>query len=80
MNSIRCYEDRLKKVIYIDKKENPQKLLRVIKSEMLYVLKNYMDICAEDLDVNIFVNDNGLYEFNIVGVCRHIKTFRTFEI
>ncbi len=56
---------RLKGMLTNDKKENPIKLENVIKSEMLYVLKNYMDIKSDDIDFAINVDCNGKYEISL---------------
>ena len=37
-------ENRLKNMLIKDKQDNPQKVTGVLKSEILYVLKNYMEI------------------------------------
>lgn len=56
---------RLKGMLTNDKKENPIKLENVIKSEILYVLKNYMDIKSEDVDFAINVDNDGKYEISL---------------
>lgn len=72
-------ENRIKNMLVIDKQINPDNVSRLIKSEVLYVLKNYIDVCAEDVDVDIFFNENGFYEFNINGVFKNIKTVKLFN-
>lgn len=73
MNNLVICENRLKSILVVDKKENPLKIINVVKSELLYVLKNYMDINAENFDVEIFVNEKGEYVLNINGKCKMLK-------
>lgn len=78
MNNLTICENRLKTMLAGDKQENPQRIERVLKSEILYVLKNYFEICSEDLNVEILVNEQGRYELNIHGLSRAIKIAHTF--
>ncbi len=71
-------QDRLKNMIVIDKKENPQRIERLIKSELLYVLKNYFDVTYENLDVDIFVDNNGTYNLSLNLKSNTIKIARCF--
>lgn len=66
-------ENRLKQVLFNDKKENPQKVLNIIKSEILYVLKNYMEIKAEDMDININLDEFGTYSLEISAKINRLK-------
>lgn len=70
--------DRLKNMIVIDKKENPQRIERLIKSELLYVLKNYFDVTYEGLEVDIFVDNDGVYNLNLNLKSNTIKIARCF--
>ena len=65
MRELVSCEDRLKSMIISDKQENPEKINRLIKSELLYLLKNYFDICSEDMLVNITIGDNGRFLLDI---------------
>lgn len=79
MNNLVSCEDRLKKMLISDKSENPARIERVIKSELLYLLKNYFEISSEDFRVDIRVRDDGRYELNINGVSRTIKIAHLFS-
>lgn len=70
--------DRLKEMIIIDKKESPQRIERLIKSELLYVLKNYFDVTYEGLDVDLFVDESGLYNLSVELKSRTIKVAKCF--
>ena len=66
-------ENRLKQVLYNDKKENPIKLINIIKSEILYVLKNYMEIKSENMDVFIDIDEYGRYSLEIKASINRLK-------
>ena len=66
-------ENRLKQVLFNDKKENPQKIINIIKSEILYILKNYMEIKAEDVDIDIQLDENGNYKLELIGKIQRLK-------
>lgn len=72
------YEDRLKNIVIIDKKENPQRIERLLKSELLYVLKNYFDISYEDLDVSLGVTEGGEYALSVSLLSKVIKIAKCF--
>ncbi|MBQ4558052.1 MAG: cell division topological specificity factor MinE [Clostridia bacterium] len=67
-------ENRLKKMLIKDKQDSPQKVTGVLKSEILYVLKNYMEVKDYDIDVDITISDNGYYKLIIQADCRNLKT------
>ena len=66
-------EDRLKNVLIRDKNENPKHIMNVLKSDMLQVLNNYMDIKSENLDIEIVVLENGAYKLLMEGYSNRIK-------
>ena len=61
MNELALINTRLKNMLINDKKDNPNKIAGLIKSEIYYVLKNYMDIKMEDIDFDIGIDNNGRY-------------------
>ena len=65
--------DRLKKVLISDKHFNPERIKEVIKSDILYILKNYTDVEADDLNFEINVADAGGYKINIDATCSRLK-------
>ena len=72
-------ENRLKNMLIKDKQDNPQKVTGVLKSEILYVLKNYMEIKDYDLDVDINIGADGYYHLIIQADCKNIKTVSYIE-
>lgn len=70
-------EERLKRVLGVDKKQNPEKMVKIIKSEVFCLLKDYFEFDGDDIDVNIAVSDNS-YNVNISFVSKSIKLANTF--
>ena len=64
---------RLKNVLMSDKYTNPERLNEVIKSDILYVLKNYMDISADDIKLNFTLNEEGSYQLRLSASCKRLK-------
>ncbi len=66
-------DDRLKNVLALDKRENPNKISAVLKSELLNVLRNYMDIRPDDVDFAICVNAKGNYTLQLTADVKRLK-------
>lgn len=71
-------EERLRNMLVIDKKENPQRIERLLKAEVIHILKNYFDINNEDMDLNLEVNESGQYVLSIMCVSNNIKIAKCF--
>lgn len=71
-------ENRLKNIIVADKKNNPEKIERLLKSEIMNVLKNYFDITSEDVSLSILINDDGKYDLQINAISSFLKIAHTF--
>ena len=78
MKNISQAETRLKKIISSDKKENPIKIERLLKSEIYYILKNYFEINSEDMSLNLKINEDGKYQLQLNAISRSIKITQTF--
>lgn len=78
-NELTVCNERLKSVLINDKKDNPNKILNVLKSDILYVLKNYMEITSDNLDVNISIDGLGVYNITILANVRRLKTLNCIE-
>ncbi len=63
---------RLENVLVKDKSENPNKVAEILKSDILELLKNYMDV--ENLDVDFEVSTDG-YVLNVEANASRIKSF-----
>ena len=78
MRDLANLENRLKNIIVADKKENPEKIERLLKSEIMNVLKNYFDITSEDVSLSILINDDGKYDLQINAISSFFKIAHTF--
>ena len=79
MNDLKLYENRLRSMIVSDKRENPVRIERVLKSELVNVLQNYFDISHDDVDLSIIIRDDGRYDLQVNAVSRNIKFANSFE-
>lgn len=77
MRAMTC-EERLKEMIVLDKQDSPQKMNRLIKSEMVFLLKNYFDVTAEDVSVDIDINEQGRYTIVVSALARNIRNVHLF--
>ena len=71
-------EDRLRNVLVIDKGVNAS-LNSVIKSDILYILKNYMEITAENLNIEIAADGQGSYDVYINAKVRRLISFQSLK-
>ena len=55
MNNIVVCENRLKNIIVADKQENPIKIKKVVRAEILQVVRNYFDVSMDDVDFDIVI-------------------------
>lgn len=78
-NELVVCKERLKNVLKSDKRDNPNKILNVLKSDVLYILKNYMEINSDNLDVNISVTSSGAYNLTILANVSRLKTLNCIE-
>ena len=63
---------RLEKVLVKDKMEEPKKLEEILKSDILKILQDYMDIT--NISVNFDVSLDG-YKLNINADAKRVKSF-----
>ena len=73
MGELECCENRLKAMVVYDKQEVPQKINKVLKSEVVFLLKDFFDLTAEDVRLDINVNEWGRYELTIRAESRSIR-------
>lgn len=78
MRSLTC-EERLKEMIVIDKQDSPQKMNKLIKSEIIFLLKNYFDLTADDVALNIDVDEYGRYIISMSASARNIRNVHLFN-
>lgn len=79
MNNIVVCENRLKNIIVADKQENPIKIKKVVRAEILQVVRNYFDVSMDDVDFDIVITDDGFYNISIDIVSRNMKFANSFD-
>ena len=65
-------ENRLKRVLTLDKANNPDKIKGIVLSEILNILSDYMDIIKNGIDFDIAINDKGGYTLKLIVDIRHL--------
>ena len=78
-NELTVCNERLRSVLINDKKDNPSKIINVLKSDILFVLKNYMDISSDNLEVGINMDSLGKYNITILATVQRLKTLNCIE-
>lgn len=78
-NELAVCTERLRNVLINDKRDNPSKILNVLKSDILYVLKNYMEINSDDLELDISVTSIGTYKITILANVNRLKTLNCIK-
>ena len=71
--------NRLKNVLSIDKNDQPVKITNVLKSDLLYLLSNYMEVSGDHLDVKIVSTAGGGYHLLVEGDVRRLKVLGAFR-
>lgn len=67
--------ERLKNVLISDKQFSPEKIQKVLKSDVYALLTNYCELMPDDIDVNVEVLDNGTFKFVIEASSNRLKIF-----
>ncbi len=65
---------RLKKVLLSDKINMPNGLMRLVKKDVMSLLKNYFEFDDNNLVINVISNKEGLYDISIHSTAEKIKT------
>lgn len=70
------YTKRLNNMLVGDVKESVFGIDKLIKSEIISVLKNYLIISSDDVDIEINATNNSRYDFVIKGSFSGIKRIK----
>ena len=65
-------EERLKNVLSLDKNNNPDKIKGIVCSEIINILKDYMDINKGSVEFDIAINDKGGYTLKLLVDTKHL--------
>lgn len=79
MNDLIKCENRLKNIIVADKRENPCRIEKILKAELMNVIKNYFVVTYDDLDLSILICDDGRYSVQMNVISRSIKFANSFD-
>lgn len=63
---------RIKSLLLADKINAPRKLETAIRSDIMLVLKSYMDVVNENVDIQVDVDGSG-YRLSITARCNRLK-------
>lgn len=70
-------EERLRQVLIFDK--SSVNIEHVLKSDLLYILNNYMEINSDDVSLKIDVDEFGFFELKIFAKSRRIKNINAIR-
>ena len=69
------YEDRLSEIVVGDKRDNIFGLDKLLKSEILNVMRNYFIVTSDDVCIDIWA-ESGIYKFNLQANVRGVKKIK----
>lgn len=69
---------RLKSLIASDRKENPVKIEKLLKSELVNVMRNYFEISMDDVNLSILINKDGWYDIQLNVLSQTLCIANTF--
>lgn len=76
MNEI---NNRLEKMISSDFKDSALNIDKVIKAEVVNVLKNYLILSNEDVELEVNINAGGKLSLNILVNARGVKRIKSIS-
>jgi len=79
MNNLNICENRLKNIVVSDKRENPIRIERVLRAELMNVIRNYFEVSSDDLDLSILIREDGRYDLQLNVISRTIKFANSFD-
>ena len=68
-------EDRLKNVLISDKQFSPEKVKKVLRSDVYALFSNYCTLSPENLSVSVDIMSDGTYKFCVVATSDRLKIF-----
>lgn len=67
--------ERLQNVLISDKQFSPQKVEKVLKSDLYDLLSNYATLKPDDVNIKVEVQKDGTYKFLMVAKSDRLKIF-----
>lgn len=71
-------EERLKNLAINDRAESSHRIKKLLKSEIIYVLKNYFNVTGESVDIDISIDGSGKYNITISASASVLRLVRLF--
>ena len=68
---------RLNNVLKKDKQLKPKLILEVIKSDFFYLINNYFDVEFKNIELDLDVDDNNVYDIIVKCKGSRIKLMKT---
>lgn len=78
MRNLVNIDGRLKNIIASDRKENPCKIEKLLKAEIINVIRNYFEVSADDVNLSILINKNGEYDIQLNVLSKNFLIANTF--
>ena len=79
MSDIARYNDaRIKRVLMLDKRASPKGVVRVMKSEIMSIINNYLVVDKDNVYMDIILNSEGMYELRLRAISKKIKMVHSF--
>lgn len=74
MKIVSKVENRIENILKIDKENVPTTFLNLLKSEIYNLVSNYCFLSLQDVKMNYFVDQNGLYNFKFEIKSNRLKS------
>lgn len=65
--------DQMARILHNDKMQMPQFMESAIKSDIINVLSNYLEIDDDNLAIKLEVNRDNMVEITCFAIAKHIK-------
>ena len=75
MRGKKKYEDRLSEIVVGDKVDNIYGLDKLLKAELLNVMRNYFIVTGDDVCIDIWA-EGGTYKLNLQANVRGVKKIK----
>lgn len=78
MNELSDKNNRLRNLIVTDRRENPIKIEKFLKAEIIKVLQNFFDIATDDVSLSIIISKEGIYDIQINALSKNFLNANVF--
>lgn len=78
MNDLLSGDNRLRNLIVSDRRENPIKIEKFLKAEIIKVLQNFFDVSSDDISLSIIISKEGIYDIQINALSKNFLNANVF--